>query len=289
MQEIASGVLVETALRGVTIGAIRTSEGYVLIDTPTFPSDAENWRKSLRTYANVPILAIIMLDSHRDRLLGASWFDVPMLISHRLTLDVVSSISSAYVSTIANLVGTTALDRSRLMAGRILHPTITFGDHMRLHFGDTTIHLRYRPGPTSGSIWVHAENHDIVFVGDSVVVNTPPHLTSPHSQLWLDALGYLETEWAKAKLVTGRGDLASIEDIEPLRQYLQLSRQRVQFLYENRRPLSELSSLINQLMELYPTPQNYELDEVQQRVRTALQFIYNEFRESELGSSKSSA
>lgn len=287
MQEIADGVLIETALRGVTLGAIRTEEGFVLIDAPTFPSDAESWRKTLQAYADLPILAVIMLDSHRDRLLGPSWFNAPMLIAHRMTLDVVSSLSNAYVSTIANLVGTNAIERSRLLGGKILHPTITFGDLLRLHFGDLTIHLQHRPGPTSGSMWVYLEDQQVIFAGDSLVVKTPPYLTSPFSKAWLEALAQLEQEWNRAKIISGRSDLATIEDIVPLRAYLELARERVQALYENRRPLSEIASLISRLMDLYPPPHEYELDEVQQRIRTGLQFIYNEFREAELDAQQS--
>ncbi len=284
MQEIANGVLIETALRGVTLGAIRTKEGYVLIDTPTFPADAENWRKTLHTYADLPILALIMLDSNRDRLLGASWFNVPMLIAHRMTLDVVSSLSNGYVSTIANLLGTNTIERTRLMNGKILHPTITFSDALRLHFGEVTIHLQYRPGPTSGSMWVYLEEQQVIFTGDSLVVRTPPYLTSPYSKAWLEALDQLENQWSGAKIVSGRGELAQVADIGPLRAYLELARQRVQVLYETRRPLSEMASLITQLMDMYPPPHEYELEEVQQRVRTGLQFIYNEFREADLES-----
>ncbi|PJF43326.1 MAG: hypothetical protein CUN55_09040 [Phototrophicales bacterium] len=282
MQEIADGVLIETELRGVTLGAIRTEDGFVLIDTPTFPTDAALWRKTLQSYADLPILAIIMLDSHRDRLLGASWFNPNILIAHRLTLDIVSSLSNSYVSTIANLSATNAVERARLMNGKILHPTITFSDTLRLHFGDLVIHLQHRPGPTSGSIWVYLEKEEIVFVGDSLVVNTPPYLASPYSQAWLSALNELEDRWPNAQIVTGRGALAKIEDAWPLRTYLKLARDNVKTLYENRRPLSEITALITQLQAIYPPPHEYELDEIQQRIRTGLQFIYNEFREADL-------
>lgn len=282
MQEIAKGVFIEQGLRGVTVGAIRTSEGYILIDAPSFPTDAENWRAQLKNHKDLPIAAIIMLDSHRDRLLGASWFKPSILIAHAMTRDIVENLSGAYITTIANLLSQNTVEHNRLLKGSILKPTIIFTERMRLHFGDTTIHVEHRPGPTSGSIWVRVGSRRVLFVGDALVEATPPYLTSPYSAAWLEALDVLESDSQNLQIVSGRSGVAKLDTLNPLREYLTLARSEVQELYENRRPLSEMTWLIHRLMTIYPPPLEHDLDEVQQRVRTGLQFIYNEFREEEL-------
>lgn len=282
MQEIANGVIIETGLRGVTLGAIRTSEGYVLIDTPSFQKDAKSWRATLQAYADIPIRAIIVLDSHRDRMLGASWFDEATLISHAMTRDTLFNLSQSYISTLANMLATNTVEHSRLLKGRILLPAITFSDRMRLHFGETTIILEHRPGPSSGSLWVVLEDQKVIFVGDSLVEAAPPYLGSPFSGAWLEGLDALEQKWAASTIVSGRGAVAPVGDIERLRTYLGLAREKVKELYETRRPLSEMSWLIHRLMTIYPAPLERDLSEIQQRVRTGLQFIYNEFREEDL-------
>ena len=281
MQEIAAGIFLEQHLRGVTLGAIQTSAGYVLIDTPAFPSDANYWLDTLKRHKNLPVAAIILLDAHRDRLLGASWFNPPMIIAHAMTFDSVKTLSGSYVSSIANLLGTNNIERKQLLSGRILQPTITFTERMRLHFGNTTIYIEHRPGPTNGSIWVHVPSRNVLFVGDSLIKGEPPYLTSPYSAAWLDALELLE-EMDEKIILGGRSGIATLEAIPPLRAYLTLARDEIKQLYENRRPFSEMNTLIHRLMEIYPPPLENDLDEIQQRVRTGLQFIYNEFRKEDL-------
>lgn len=282
MQEVADGVIIEDGLRGVTLGAIRTSEGFVLIDTPSFQKDAQHWRKTLQSYADLPIRAIIMLDSHRDRLLGASWFEEATLIAHTMTRETLANLSQSYISTLANMLATNSVEHTRLLKGRIILPSITFTDRMRLHFGDTTVVLEHRPGPSSGSLWVVLEGKTTIFVGDSLVESAPPYLGSPYSGAWLEGLDALEQKWAESTIVSGRGAVAPIGDIELLRTYLGLAREKVKELYETRRPLSEMAWLIHRLMTIYPAPLERDLNEIQQRVRTGLQFIYNEFREADL-------
>ncbi len=279
MQEIADGVLVETTFRGVTVSAVRTDEGFVLIDAPLFPSDAKRWRLMLQSYANIPIRAIVMLDAHRDRMLGPSWFPPALLIAHVATYEMLAGLSNSYVATIANILTSNPSEQNSLLAGKILRPEITFSGHMRLHFGGTVLDLCHQPGPMLGSIWVKISRHKILFTGDSVVVSTPPYLNSPHSKDWLEALEYLRRELPDARIVPGRGDVTDQEATEPLYHYLRLARERMQHLYDYGRPLSETGKIIHELLALFPAPLEYELAKVQQRIRTGLQFIYNEFRE----------
>lgn len=282
MQEIADGVLVETAFRGVTVGAFRTDEGFVLIDAPLFPADAKRWRALLQTYADIPIRAIILLDAHRDRMLGASWFPPTLIFAHRATYDALAGLSNAYVSSIASILTSNPSDQAGLLNGKILKPEITFSGHLRLHFGATVLELCHQPGPMLGSIWVRSRHHKVLFAGDSVVVATPPYLNSPHSKEWLEALEYLRHNLPDVKIVPGRGDVTNQAATEPLYHYLRLARERMQHLYDYGRPLSETGKIVHELLALFPAPLEYELAKVQQRIRTGLQFIYNEFREQNL-------
>ncbi len=282
MREIADGIFVEATLRGMTIGAVQTDEGFVLIDAPPFPNDARRWQEMLRDFADIPIRAVIMLDSHRDRMLGASWFKPELLIAHVSTRKFVSNLSGSYVSTIANMLSSNPTEQTALLSGKILKPTISFTKTMRLHFGKTAIILEHQPGPMHGSIWVRCQ--DVLFTGDSVVVETPPYLNGPYSKEWLEGLRYLQDDLKAVTIVPGRGgDVVDRSQIEPIQQYLQLARDRMRDLFEMRRPLSETSKIVHELLTLFPPPLEYELAEVQQRVRTGLQFIYNEFREHEFG------
>ena len=55
MKEIATDILIETEYEGVTVGAIRTPAGVVMVDTPINPKDASAWR-TICTRTAVPDL-----------------------------------------------------------------------------------------------------------------------------------------------------------------------------------------------------------------------------------------
>jgi glyoxylase-like metal-dependent hydrolase (beta-lactamase superfamily II) len=283
VQEIADGILIDTTFRGVTVGAVRTDRGFILIDTPSFPQDAKHWRVALQSYADLPIYAVIMLDAHRDRMLGASWFKPELFIAHTTTYETVASLSNSYVSTIASMLTVNPNEQTSLLAGKILKPTITFSKNMELRLGQMVLRVSHRPGPARGSIWVHCIDRRVIFVGDSVVMETPPHVNSAHSLEWLEALTLLQNDLEGTIIVPGRGGPTTDKQvIQHLTSYLQLARERVQSLYDSHRTLSDTARIIHELLALYPPPLEHELEEVQQRVRTSLQFIYNEFREQEL-------
>lgn len=281
MHELSKGVVVETGLRGVTVGAVYTDEGIILIDAPPFPDDAKRWRAMLQDYRDAPIQAVIVLDSHRDRMLGAWWFHPELLIAHVATHETLASLSNSYVSSIASALATNPREHVGLSSGKIMVPTVTFSAQMRLHFGDQTLLLTHRPGPTRGSIWVHLPDSNILFTGDSVIAETAPYINSPYSEEWVDALDYLQRVLADVRIVPGRGAETDVSAVEPMLRYLELARRRVEHLYEANRPPSEMVKIIHELLALFPPPLEYELMEVQQRVRTGLQFIYNEFREKQ--------
>ena len=55
MQKIGKDIYVESSFPGVTVGAIVTPEGVVLIDAPTHPADAQLWRMRIRELTDKPV------------------------------------------------------------------------------------------------------------------------------------------------------------------------------------------------------------------------------------------
>jgi glyoxylase-like metal-dependent hydrolase (beta-lactamase superfamily II) len=76
--------IVESNFPGVTVGAILTSDGIICIDTPTHPADARRWRLKLAQLSQKPVLFVVNLDHHRDRVLGNQWFEAPV-VAHAST------------------------------------------------------------------------------------------------------------------------------------------------------------------------------------------------------------
>jgi glyoxylase-like metal-dependent hydrolase (beta-lactamase superfamily II) len=116
-------------------------------------------------------------------------------------------------------------------------PDITFTDHMSLHWGGPEIILEHQPGPTPGSIWVIIPEFRVVFVGDAVVVNQPPFLAHADLAVWQQGLKLLMTQYKDFRVISGRGGLATQEDIAALQAMLaQLTEKYDQFARSGANP-----------------------------------------------------
>ena len=155
MQELAPGIFVETGFRRINVGAILTGEGWVLIDTPPYPDDANRWREMLQSISEAPICAIVTTDCHRDRFLGNSWFDTRVLVAHSESISHIRSLPTAFVENAIESLVSDSVERSRFGSVRLRLPNVGFTRRMQLRYGGMEIPLLDMPGPTAGSLWVH--------------------------------------------------------------------------------------------------------------------------------------
>lgn len=283
MQELAPGVWVETEYRLITVGAIQTESGWLLIDTPPYPRDAWHWRETLAEIAPLPVLAVVLTDGHRDRLLGTCWFDVPTVIAHDETLAQMASLSAAFMESVAEALARTPAEREQFASARLVMPTVTFSQRMILHYGSCHISLLSMTGPMAGSVWVHLPEQRVLFMGDSLSVNEHPYISGPYTKEWLDNLTELRRpRFAADLLVPGRGPVVDKNATEPLSNYLRLVRRRVQSLYRAGRPRADTASLVPELLTAFPyDPADSE--NVQRRIKSGLDRIYEELKTNERG------
>jgi glyoxylase-like metal-dependent hydrolase (beta-lactamase superfamily II) len=99
-------------------------------------------------------------------------------------------------------------------------PDITFTERISLHWASQEVILEHHPGPTPGSIWVALPAAKILFVGDTLVINQPPFLAQAELGTWLESLDLLLKTYANFTIVSGRGGVASMDDIRILRKVL---------------------------------------------------------------------
>lgn len=278
MQELAPGVFVETDFRRITVGAILTSDGFVLIDVPPYPDEARYWRNTLRTIANRPILAIINTDGHPDRILGNCWYDAPLIVAHEDTITAIKSLPSAFVDNIVATLAYNLVERSTFAGAHVRTPSVGFTRRMQLRFGEHAIPLLAMPGPSDGSVWVHLPDQRILFAGDSVLADQHPFVNSTCTKSWLDNLTLLRRDRFPAdRIIAGRGGLVDKSTTEPLSNYLRLARRRVQSIYRAGRPRADTTTLIPELLALFPYVES-ELESVQRRIKAGLDRIYEEFK-----------
>jgi len=281
VQELAPGIFVETGFRRVNVGAILTDEGFVLIDTPPYPNDAHYWREMLAAISDKPILAIINTDCHRDRVIGNCWFDARVIVAHEDTIAQMKNLPSTFVDAALDTLTIGPHERGTFAGTPLRIPSIGFTRRMQLRYGGRTIPLLAMPGPTAGSLWVHLPEQRVLFAGDSVVVNQHPYISSPCTKDWLESLTLLRrTRFPADQIVPGRGPLADKDATEPLSNYLRLARRRVHSLYHAGRPRADTSTLVPELLELFPYQED-DLENIQRRIKGGLDRIYEEFKSND--------
>lgn len=278
MQEIAAGIVVSTEFRRVTVGAFATGKGLVCIDVPPYPAEARRWCSQLLERFKQPIRLVILTDAQRDRLLGLHWFDEACIIAHDATMQTMRALPANYVELSADLLAHDSDERLSFTGVQLCYPRVTFSTRMTAYVEDVPLSLVAMPGPTPGNVWVSFPEEGITFVGDSVVVGVPPYMLRAQSKAWLDSL----TELRRARsgvdvIVPGRGPLTDREATHPISDFVRYMRRRVQHFYKVGRQRVELLDLLPDVMERVPYMQPGEYDDVERRVKTALESIYDEF------------
>jgi cyclase len=277
MEQIAPNVYVESDCHRVTVGAILTEDGWIVIDTPPRPKEARVWRHALLEISPVPFRYIINTDHHRDRVIGNAWFDAPV-VAHRESARILQEMEPGIISQAAVELGFSDSERSLLSSIKLVPPQIAFSDSMHLVGDDYDIELVSKPSASLGSLWVILKKNKIIFAGDSIVVGRHPYIHDGASKSWLDILRLLRLErYDGWQVVSGREGPVDRADTAPLSDYLRTARRRMTSICRPDRSRSEIGQMVPEFMEMFPySPADRE--QVQRRVKIGLDAIYEELR-----------
>lgn len=204
MQSIADTIFIEESFPGVTLGAISTPRGLILVDAPPSSEDSRAWRASLMNIGAGTDRVLVNLDSHPDRTLGARAMDCT-IIAHEKTANAFRNRPTTFKAQ-GDETGANWESIPGLGSVRWAPPEISFTDNLTLHWAEKPILLEHRPGPTSGAIWVTIPGAKIVFVGDLALKNQPPFLSNADLPAWIESLKILlGGEYKGFTIVSGRG------------------------------------------------------------------------------------
>jgi len=275
MQKIAKDIYIETAFRGVTVGAIIGPEGVLCIDAPTYPADAQRWRQKLAQVTDKPIQFIVNLDYHRDRILGNHWLEAP-IISHEFTSERVRMLPEVFRGGPSE-AGADADLATDLAGTRIIAPQLTFSDRLTLRQGKREIHLVHRPGSSPGAVWVEVPEAEVVFVGDAVTNDVPPLMQECDINKWILALTELQKKKYPASIVVpGRGertlDKAGVKTMD---DFLRLARRKIEGMIRAKKTRTEVAALVDGLLEDNFTLLSHVRDHYARRLRTGLEHVYD--------------
>ncbi len=280
MKQIADSVYVATDFALVTVGAVLTSAGWVCIDTPPYPRDAQAWQSRLNEISPLPIQYIINTDYHRDRILGDVWFEAPVVV-HSHAAEVMLALRNAFISQAADEMSADDNELVEIASLKPIPPQLSFTHSMQIECGEREFNLSYHPSATLGSLWVTLLEDKVIFAGDSVVTDQHPVITEASSKEWLNSLRGLRHErYSGWTIVPGRGKIANIEATERLSEYLRVTRRKVTSLLRAGRPRADVGALAPEFLEYFHVEKSHR-DEALRRIKLGLEAIYEELRNSQ--------
>lgn len=279
MKQIAPNIYVSTDFAGANVGFIVGPGGAIAVDAPALPHDARAWRQQIMGTAAGPILYVVLTDAHPDRLLSAGLLGGP-IVAARAAYDRAAAYTDGFWRGVVDgwlrLYPEAANDLSAIS---ITLPEIMFTGSLTLHKGGADVTIRHVGGAAPGSAWVHLPEQDVLFAGDTLVVDNHPHLyAAADTKAWLDLLTTLRRpRFSNTTIVPGRGPLCDQSATRPLSEYIALARRRMRSLHAAGQMRVDMAAVVAELLPLFPVSDD-ERDSVQRRIRTGLDRVYQELQ-----------
>jgi glyoxylase-like metal-dependent hydrolase (beta-lactamase superfamily II) len=253
MQEIVKNIYIEDQFPGATLGVIVTPRGLIQIDAPPSPEDARSWRAALMNLGGGMERALINLDAHPDRTLGARAMDC-IVIAHEKTANAFRTRPSIFKAQ-GEETGSDWESIAGLGSVRWSPPEISFLEKMALHWDASPVLLEHHAGPTSGAIWVHLPEEKIVFVGDAVLKNQPPFLAGSNLAAWIPALEVLlGAEFKGYTIVSGRGGIVTTNVVKTQIDLLKQVQAKMEKITTKKPNPAAVEKMVTSLMAWFKAP-----------------------------------
>jgi glyoxylase-like metal-dependent hydrolase (beta-lactamase superfamily II) len=248
MLSITDGIYYQDVYAGVVLGAVILPEGTLVIDTPFRPDQARAWKSLLLSQSQGKFHILINLDEHVDRTLGNRYIDLPILAHHN-TFQVIANRTNIFKGQQPE-TGSEWEKYPEMIGARWTTPDITFTESLSINWSKTIIQIDHRPGPASGTSWVEIPEKQVIFIGDSVLLNEPPFLAEADIPLWLESLSMLRRRKYKDYIiVSGRSGLVSNESIKSQQALLRSILGRLDRLAKRNAPPKDTAKMVPALME----------------------------------------
>lgn len=277
MQEITRQVFVETEYDEVNVGAIITQTGVICIDVPSYARDARDWAARMHRLSPYPVQHVLLTDASGDRVLNTRWLNAPLTV-HRFGADLLRSYDKKFPQAMIDSLSARNPHRGRELNGtQVESPITNFTSEIVMYKHGRAITLRHVGGPTLGNSWIILPKSDIIFAGDTLMLDTHPHLAAPTSRAWMASMATLRDKLPTHTIVPGRGKDVSADAINSSIRYLEKMQERVAILLNEQEPRESTAHYIDEFIGLYPL-NSHPVHWVQQYIRASLGHIYDELK-----------
>lgn len=271
MKKIAPNIYVSTQYPGVNVGFVVLPEGAIAVDAPTLPQDALAWRKQIEKKAGGPILYVVLTDAHPDRMLSVGLLGAPV-VAARAAYERAAAYTEGFrrgvVEGWARRYPAAADDLAQVS---LALPEVMFTESLTLRKGGEDVTIQCVDGCSPGSSWIYFQERDVLFAGDTVVVDTHPFMEATlDTKAWLNTLKSLRrTRYSKTAIVPGRGAICDQSATHPLSEYIALARRRARSLQSGGQARVDKAATVAELVACFPVAGD-EHDLVQRRVKAGL-------------------
>ena len=278
MQALANQVYIEEQYPGVTLGAIALSHGLVMVDAPPSPEDCRSWRAALLGLNSGVERLLINLDGHPDRTLGARAMDCT-IVAHERTAQAFRNRPNTFKAQ-GDETGSDWESVVGLGSIRWAPPEITFTAQMTIEWSNFPVVLEHHPGPTGGACWVILPEPKIVFVGDLVIKNQTPFLSSANLPEWLNSLDHLLAGYKNFTIVSRRSGVIPFAVVQSQRDQINTLHEKLEVLAQKQAGPDAVEGLIQPLMATVKAPAEKQKQYVQRLAYGLRHYFARHYRSS---------
>ncbi len=280
MREISPGIFVETDQRGANYGAILTSEGCIIIDTPIVPKQAVAFREELRRMSgDKPFLYIINTDHHRGHIVGNQYFMPTPVVAHDIAWKHMKGYGDNFKQRVIDSFKKEPEIQAQFTNIQIVVPKITFSHRLDIVRGGRDLRIMKIGGHTAATSVIWLPNERILFVGDAVWVDQHPYMAQANSKEWLDGLTYIR-KFKADQIVPGRGPVCGRDATEQMSEYIRYMRARVRtFHRQNRSKQETVQTVLREVVGWFPISPALK-SKTESQIKQGIGRIWNEMEKA---------
>lgn len=272
MKQIAPDVTIEQNSLGLYAGIVQTETSMVLIDSPLKPVDGGFWKTTVEQNECSEHCYMIVLDTNYDRLLSIKGCDC-VLVSHA---DAISPIRLRTPKVSEDSQQPSENSESVVSGNRMLPPEIIFDTELSLHLDSLQVNLEHHPGSNHAGIWVIIPEREIVFVGDTVVVDQPPFLAYANLKAWEKDLNLLlSDQFSDYQIASSRSGVVDRDQIKTMSKHIAMIRNIFETLMESKVPIEQWYDRIPQIISKFNHVDLFNSELFYNRLRWGITMYYD--------------